>query len=330
MKIVYNSKEISNSTDNYNSLLNLPMINSSTLQGVKTLNDINAYSKQQVDELIGNSRAIEIVTALPTNLIENTLYYVGPDANDFYDVYLVDEVRNVINIGTSQFGEYFGSTGIEIDDDNYIHAKIDNKTIIVDSEGNLHANLSIDTVPNFIGASGTAAGVKGLVPTPGIGDRNRYLKGDGVWTSIFDTFRPVGSIYLGLSSSQDPNVLFPGTTWTRLSTNRALWVSADVTTNLSAALPNITSTMNAWGSGSTRWGEVGVVSGAFSKSINTSGAYTAVGWVQESGNFSVCFDASRGTYTTSGTLMTQAQSPYGKSTTVQPPAIKICAWQRTA
>ena len=179
MKVVYNSKEIMNYTNDYNGLLNRPMINSTVLEGVKTLSDINAYTKEQVDDLIGNSRSIEIVPALPTNLIENTLYYVGPDANDFYDVYLVDEVRNVFNIGTSQFGEYFAGRGIDIDDDNYITTKIDNKTIIVDSENNLHANLDADMVPIMVGATSSANGIKGLVPAPGIGAQNSILIGSG-------------------------------------------------------------------------------------------------------------------------------------------------------
>lgn len=178
MKIVYNNKEISNNTNNYNALLNRPMINSHTLEGVVTLSDINIYTKEQIDELIGNSRSIEIVTALPTNLIENTLYYVGPDANDFYDVYLVDEVRNVLNIGTSQFGEYFAGTGIDIDADNYISTLIDNKTLVVDSENNLHANLDVDMVPIMVGATSSVDGVKGLVPAPGIGAQNSALLGN--------------------------------------------------------------------------------------------------------------------------------------------------------
>ena len=48
------------------------------------------------------------------------------------------------------------------------------------------------------------------------------------------------------------------------------------------------------------------------------------------GEYRAYFNASYGTYKTDGTLIAQADSPYGKSTTVQPPAIKICAWRRTA
>ena len=213
MKIVYNSQEIMNHTNDYNGLLNRPMINSHTLEGTVTLSDINAYTKQQVDDLIGNSRSIEIVNALPTNLIENTLYYVGPDASGFYTVYLVDEVRNVFDIGTSQFGEYFAGEGTIIDDDNFISAKIDNATIIVDSENNLHANLSADQVPVMVGANSSAAGVKGLVPAPAIGDQIKFLKGSKEWASIIDVIYPVNSIYLSDSSAHSPNDIFPGTTW---------------------------------------------------------------------------------------------------------------------
>ena len=211
MKVIYNNKEAMNNTNDYNLLLNLPMINSTELKGVKSLSSINAYSKLQIDELIGNSRSIEIVTALPTNLIENTLYYVGPDANDFYDVYLVDEVRNVFNIGTSQFGEYFAGDGIIIDDDNYISAKIDNKTLVVDDDNNLHANLDMDSVPVMVGATSSADGEKGLAPQPTIGTQYKSLQGNGIWQSIIDLVHPVGSVYLSYSNA-DPSTLFPNTT----------------------------------------------------------------------------------------------------------------------
>ena len=51
-KIIYNSKQVANSTCSYNSLDNKPMINMFELTGNVTLNDINVYSKQQVDEKI--------------------------------------------------------------------------------------------------------------------------------------------------------------------------------------------------------------------------------------------------------------------------------------
>ena len=212
MKVIYKNKEIMNNTNNYETLLNLPMVNSAELKGVKTLSDINTYSKSQINELIGNSRAIEIVTTLPTNLIENTLYYIGPDTNDFYDVYLVDEVRNVIHIGTSQFGEYFAGECIIINDDNYISAKVDNKTLIVDDENNLHAVLDMDTVPVMRSATSSVDGEKGLVPQPQIGDNLKFLTSNAAWESFVDVIYPVGSIYLSIDNITTPNTIFPGTT----------------------------------------------------------------------------------------------------------------------
>lgn len=40
----------------------------------------------------------------------------------------------------------------------------------------------------FTGASDSAAGTKGLVPTPAAGAQEKYLRGDGTWTSIADGF----------------------------------------------------------------------------------------------------------------------------------------------
>ena len=332
MKIVYNNKEVLNTNNDYNQFLNLPMINSKPLQGSLSISDINTYTKTQIDELIANTRSIETVTSLPVNLIENTLYYVGPDSEDIYEVYLVDEVRNVIKIGTSQFGEYFGGTAIDIDDDNYIHLKIDNKTVLIDSENNLHANLSMDAVPVMVGATSSADGEKGVVPQPKIGDNIKILRGDATWQNAVNILHPVGSVYFSESSAYNPNNLFPGTTWTQLSTNRAIWhYNSANTENWAAGLPNIYGTITRGLSCIAS-----AASGAFSKTYanvvngiecNVSPA----AWTDQNIGYKyLSFDASRGTFKTDGTQMAQADSPYGKSTTVQPPAIKICAWRRTA
>jgi hypothetical protein len=37
---------------------------------------------------------------------------------------------------------------------------------------------------DFTGATSSAAGVAGLVPTPIVGDQNKYLKGDGTWATV--------------------------------------------------------------------------------------------------------------------------------------------------
>ena len=64
--------------------------------------------------------------------------------------------------------------------------KIDNKTVLVDSENNLHANLDIDSVPVMTGATSSVDGEKGLVPQPQIGDNLKCLRGDATWQYIID------------------------------------------------------------------------------------------------------------------------------------------------
>ena len=319
MKIVYNNKEVLNTNNDYNQFLNLPMINSKPLQGNISLSDVNTYTKSQIDELIANTRSIETVTSLPVNLIENTLYYVGPDSEDIYEVYLVDEVRNVIKIGTSQFGEYFGGTAIDIDDDNYIYLKIDNKTVLVDSENNLHANLDIDSVPVMTGATSSVDGEKGLVPQPQIGDNLKCLRGDATWQYIIDFIYPIGSVYITLNNVS-PSTFLPGTTWSKLSTGRALWSSASGGGSmLSAAVPNINRTT---GNTVTRSHTGGTNLGTGALRYNYAGGYGGYTGTLPVGQLGI--DASQGTYKLDGTKMTSDETPFGKSDTVQPKAIKVC------
>lgn len=51
----------------------------------------------------------------------------------------------------------------------------------------------------FVGATSSAAGEMGLVPTPGIGDQDKVLKGNGSWSDLSDK----QSTYSGDSSQWD-------------------------------------------------------------------------------------------------------------------------------
>ena len=59
-----------------------------------------------------------------------------------------------------------------------IHIGADGKTLSAD-----------DTKYNpFYGTDGTTAGTAGLVPAPATTDANKYLKSDGTWAPIADTY----------------------------------------------------------------------------------------------------------------------------------------------
>lgn len=149
MKLIYNNKEVANNTKNYNELLNKPLLNSKELIGNVSLNDINVYNKKEVDNLIASTRSVKAVTALPSPLVENTMYYVGPDADNNYHVYLVDSSLTLIDLGMArEESMYKAGAGIEIDSSNNIMADIDYETISLNSEGKIY-------VPTLEGTKGS-------------------------------------------------------------------------------------------------------------------------------------------------------------------------------
>ena len=149
MKLIYNNKEVANNTKNYNELLNKPLLNSKELVGNISLNDINVYNKKEVDNLIASTRSVKAVTALPSPLVENTMYYVGPDADNNYHVYLVDSALTLIDLGMArEESMYKAGAGIEIDSSNNIMADLDYETVSLNSEGKIY-------VPTLEGTKGS-------------------------------------------------------------------------------------------------------------------------------------------------------------------------------
>ena len=138
-------------------------------------------------------------------------------------------------------------------------------------------------------------------------------------TTILGAVYPVGSVYISVSSSLPEPIAAIGT-WVQMATGKTLWnVDPSVTTpgtEIDAGLPNITGAFN------TRLSDYGVAEGAESSgAVSVSKRYQA--WQSDEGgqdNLAVDYsiDASR------------SSSIYGNSTTVQPPAIAVTMWQRTA
>ena len=152
MKVIYNNKEVANTTLNYNQLLNKPLLNSRELVGNVSLSDINVYDKSAVDNLIASTRSVKAVTSLPSPLVENTMYYVGPDADDNYHVYLVDSALTLIDLGMAKdAGLYKNGVAIDIDTDNKINVQLDYTTTSVNSEG----KIEVPTLKGNKGANDT-------------------------------------------------------------------------------------------------------------------------------------------------------------------------------
>ena len=150
--------------------------------------------------------------------------------------------------------------------------------------------------------------------------------------SFLDKIYPVNSIYLSISKT-NPGTLFGGT-WELLAGDKALWTTTVAGTGgdaVAAGLPNIGGKFFVGGNAvstteSSRVG--GAVRGGGNSSI--SGEKGGGGGSDNR----VFFNARLGDIGTAKTVdentTYSTSSVYGNSTTVQPPAIKVFAWKRTA
>lgn len=124
--------------NSYLDLSNKPMINGQVLTGNKQSSDLNIYNMDEVDNMLASLRSIKVVSAIPDAPLANTMYYVGPDSEGIYMVYLFDSVLNRIDLGESVQRLYEPGDAIRIDEgNNKIHVRYDDKTLEINSEGEL-------------------------------------------------------------------------------------------------------------------------------------------------------------------------------------------------
>ncbi len=141
--------------------------------------------------------------------------------------------------------------------------------------------------------------------------------------ALLSNIYPVGSMYMSRGSTCPLATLIPNSTWTLVSSGKALWTGNGTNggTTINAGLPNITGTLErivtcTSGASGT---DVSKGSGAFSGTPSVDVNKTAPGsgkWWNDTRNLS--FNASN------------SNSIYGNSTTVQPPAYVVNVWERTA
>lgn len=135
--------------------------------------------------------------------------------------------------------------------------------------------------------------------------------------TVLSQIYPVGSVYIGTQNTCPMASLITGSTWTLVSSGKALWTGtgANANTTIAAGLPNITGTLGR--SCLFNWG-ADKESGALS--VKTQSGYSAqdAGGSDSSSNRYIDFNASK------------SNSIYGASNTVQPPAYVVNVWRRTA
>ena len=243
MRVLYKNKEVSYNTRKYSNVINKPSLDGHTIEGNISLDTLNLYDKPRVKKLVEATSQIRLVTSMPADPEPNVTYYVGPDERNLYDVVLVDDAKQQIRMGTTQFGQYKSGPGVNVMIDNSININTDSVSMYIDSEGDLAASLDGEALPAFDGATSSSAGTKGLVPKPLAGEQDLPLFGSSSWSllNIVNLIYPIGSIYISNTDSVDPNVIFNGSVWTKLDSGYVLWNDTDGGGGtIRDGLPNIT------------------------------------------------------------------------------------------
>ena len=140
-----------------------------------------------------------------------------------------------------------------------------------------------------------------------------------------DAIYPVGSVYISMLTSFDPNTAWTGTTWTKIKTGLFLEASDTAGTEIEAGLPNITGYIE-------NNDQLGSVAPLTDMSISCRGAFN---WNEGGSGYTIeAAPAAAG----SGTCLAnqiyfnagKSNPIYGNSITVQPNSITVVMWQRTA
>lgn len=109
------------------------------------------------------------------NTVKNsdTLYFIHNDDETKYSIYLGEKP---VASGVSNISEI---------EDIVISELGDKQLLVYDEASGKWVNKSVkNAIGEFVGASAEAQGQSGLVPAPGIGDQNKFLRGDGSWAEI--------------------------------------------------------------------------------------------------------------------------------------------------
>lgn len=170
---------------------------------------------------------------------------------DACNTYLEKVDKNIQSVASTFSGTAFPTNKLKVgmlcmrtDDNNNIYKLTSVSPVkweLVPSKSYVDNAVStgVKSVVNFKGATSTAAGAAGLVPAPAKGTQtDYYLSADGTWKKVqqrtikevIDIVHPVGSIW-ETTTTDDPNVLWSGTTWVKMDAGRVLVSSGTYTEN---------------------------------------------------------------------------------------------------
>lgn len=175
----------------------------------------------------------------------------------------------------------------------------------------------------YIDADGTTYA---QAPTTNVSDNTGNIATTKFVHDIFAAIYPVGSIYIGTQASCPMAIAIPGSTWSLVSSGKALWTGTGSNGNstIAAGLPNITGDFGSvpyitkYNTNDPQMyanGSMGIVDRA---ALNNEYSHVTSSQGSNRKVYGYTLDASR------------SSSIYGKSSTVQPPAYVVNVWRRTA
>lgn len=167
------------------------------------------------------------------------------------NVYLPKLDNNVQSVASNFSGTSFPTSNLLVgmictrtDDNNNRYQLISDNPVtwqLLPSKSYVDGAVSdaVGKITTYTGATSTANGIGGLVPAPTKGQQDTYyLSADGTWKQVqqrtikqvIDIVHPVGSIW-ETTTTDDPNVLWEGTTWVMMDAGRVLVSAGTYTEN---------------------------------------------------------------------------------------------------
>ncbi|AXB82600.1 phage baseplate protein [Megasphaera hexanoica] len=167
------------------------------------------------------------------------------------NVYLPKLDNNVQSVASNFSGTSFPTSNLLVgmvctrtDDNNNRYQLISDNPVtwqLLPSKSYVDGAVSdaVGKITTYTGATSTSNGTGGLVPEPTKGQQDTYyLSADGTWKQVqqrtikqvIDIVHPVGSIW-ETTTTDDPNVLWSGTTWVQMDAGRVLVSAGTYTEN---------------------------------------------------------------------------------------------------
>ena len=317
----------------YSSLIKDDVVSKNFLFSSKKVSDEIAKAileaNNYANELITNiaTVSLEYVDVLPSTG-QNNVIYISPVINDdssiTYTIYVwKSSSSSFVQVGTTKINmtNYYTMTQT----DNLLNNKAEKSEVILnDKLVQTLGTVSADTVISTIGIKAEmdkkanddeVIKKTSLVTSIDSSSTDSEVPSALATFNLLKTVYPVGSIYIN-TTDVNPSTIFGFGTWKRVAQNMTLWGSSadgEAGTTKSAGLPNITGQIGTC----VPTGHTQYASGAFSAiSMGAIGNSTNGGTDRNVYGFAI--NASK-------------SSPiYGNSTTVQPPALVVNIWKRTA